>query len=396
MKCTVSVDGRLHRAADIFDDFDPRPIHLVLVVVSDAGDIVGGDGRIVDDDGPDAAWSYDRHDVEGVAELVGTVLERERMRRGVAHLPVRCAGTCGALDEVSQRPKVPDAIGHDDAGATDAEHSTEFAGGFDAIFHVVEHVRCEHRVEDGGLEREPGHVGVDDLVMTGCAEHPDGEVTADAGDAPTPQFSQVHAVAAPHIENPVPWPDVGEIEHPRREVDRPFLELPEPLASAQVPVVDVLRYRVQHHRASMAEVVDIASGCPDKILPMSDYVDVDGEILERVSTRCLALPEARDEPAWTGHRFLVRKKNFAHVFAICAADGSVATMLSVRSPDEERLTLLAIGHPFFHLGWGRNAVGMVLEDDTDWDEVTEIVTESYCVLAPQKLVALVARPDPID
>lgn len=49
-------------------------------------------------------------------------------------------------------------------------------------------------------------------------------------------------------------------------------------------------------------------------------------------------------------------------------------------------------HPSFLLGWGRNAVGMVLDDDTDWDEVTEIVTESYCVLAPEKLVALVDRP----
>jgi hypothetical protein len=30
---------------------------------------------------------------------------------------------------------------------------------------------------------------------------------------------------------------------------------------------------------------------------------------------------------------------------------------------------------------------MVLDDDTDWEEVRELVTESYCVLAPKKLVA---------
>lgn len=126
---------------------------------------------------------------------------------------------------------------------------------------------------------------------------------------------------------------------------------------------------------------------------MSDYVDVDPSVLDAVSERCLALPEAWDEPAWTGHRWLVRTRNFAHVFAMQSADGSVSTMLSFRSPDEERHALLSMGHPFFHLGWGRNAVGMVLEDDTDWDEVGEIVTESYCLLAPQKLVALVERPD---
>ncbi len=128
---------------------------------------------------------------------------------------------------------------------------------------------------------------------------------------------------------------------------------------------------------------------------MPDFVDVDPVVLGRLSERCLALPEAWDEPAWTGHRFLVRKKNFAHVFALSEEDGTVKTIVAVRAPDEEREALLATGHPFFLLGWGRNAVGMVLEDHTDWDEVREIVTESYCVLAPKKLVALVERPEPI-
>lgn len=125
---------------------------------------------------------------------------------------------------------------------------------------------------------------------------------------------------------------------------------------------------------------------------MTDYADVDPGVLRRLGERCLALPEAWDEPAWTGHRFLVRKKNFAHVFAIHDEAGAVRTIVAVRSPDEERDELLASGHPFFLLGWGRNAVGMVLDEETDWDELTEIVTESYCVLAPKKLVALVYRP----
>jgi predicted DNA-binding protein (MmcQ/YjbR family) len=127
---------------------------------------------------------------------------------------------------------------------------------------------------------------------------------------------------------------------------------------------------------------------------MPDYVDVDGEVLRRLSEHCLALPEAWDEPAWTGHRFLVRKKNFAHVFALSDDGDRVSTILAVRSPDDERDALLAAGHPFFLLGWGRNAVGMVLDDRTDWEEVREVVTESYCVLAPKMLVALVDRPDP--
>lgn len=129
---------------------------------------------------------------------------------------------------------------------------------------------------------------------------------------------------------------------------------------------------------------------------MPDYVEVDPEVQRRVRERCLALPEAWDEPAWTGHRFLVRKRNFAHVFAIRDESGDVRTIMAFRSPDEERESLVATGHPFFLLGWGRNAVGMVLDHTTDWDEVAELVTESYCVLAPKKLVSRVERPEPVD
>ena len=35
---------------------------------------------------------------------------------------------------------------------------------------------------------------------------------------------------------------------------------------------------------------------------------------------------------------------------------------------------------------------MFVDDDTDWSEVAELVTESYCQLAPQRLVARVGRP----
>ena len=42
--------------------------------------------------------------------------------------------------------------------------------------------------------------------------------------------------------------------------------------------------------------------------------------------------------------------------------------------------------------WRPTVVGMVLDAGVDWGEVAELVTESYCVLAPKKLVALVERP----
>jgi hypothetical protein len=51
------------------------------------------------------------------------------------------------------------------------------------------------------------------------------------------------------------------------------------------------------------------------------------------------------------------------------------------------------GAPFFNPPWFDGIVGLHLDDRTDWSEVAELVTESYCALAPKKLVALVDRPD---
>jgi hypothetical protein len=54
--------------------------------------------------------------------------------------------------------------------------------------------------------------------------------------------------------------------------------------------------------------------------------------------------------------------------------------------------LRSAGHPFFGPRWRADEVGMVLDAAVDWDEVAELLTESYCVLAPKKLVELVDRP----
>lgn len=122
---------------------------------------------------------------------------------------------------------------------------------------------------------------------------------------------------------------------------------------------------------------------------MSEYADPPDDVVDRVRPIALALPDAYEEKAWAGTRWMVRKKTFAHVLAI---DDS--TVLTFRSEGEELEVLKHAGHPFFYAGWGRDAIGLILDDDTDWDEVTELLTESYCVMAPQKLVALVERPDP--
>jgi hypothetical protein len=47
---------------------------------------------------------------------------------------------------------------------------------------------------------------------------------------------------------------------------------------------------------------------------------------------------------------------------------------------------------FFKPSWGPDVLGVVLDDRTDWDEVGELLTDSYCLLAPKKLAARVNRP----
>jgi YjbR len=129
--------------------------------------------------------------------------------------------------------------------------------------------------------------------------------------------------------------------------------------------------------------------------------DVPSEILDRLRPVCLGLPETYEEPAWVGTRWRIRNRTFAHVLTVGpdhpaasarGADAEPVCVLTFRSPGDEIAGLIGSGPPFYRPGWGDDVVGMVLDDGVDWTEVAELVTESYCVLAPKKLVARVDRP----
>jgi hypothetical protein len=126
---------------------------------------------------------------------------------------------------------------------------------------------------------------------------------------------------------------------------------------------------------------------------VTEYADVPTRVLARLRSIAGDLPDTYEEPAWTGIRWRVRKRTFAHVFVV-DGDAGPATILAFRAEGEELDVLKRAGHPFFVLGWGRDALGMVLDGATDWAEVREIVTDSYCVMAPRRLAAQVARPEP--
>ena len=130
--------------------------------------------------------------------------------------------------------------------------------------------------------------------------------------------------------------------------------------------------------------------------------DVDPEILDRIRSICLGLPETYEEPAWIGVRWRVRTKTFAHLvtlepgrggaFEAAASADQENTIVTFRAPADELDAIAHAGSPYFFAGWGRDVVGMVLDQDSDWDEVAEVLTESFCVMAPAKLIARVDRP----
>jgi hypothetical protein len=126
-----------------------------------------------------------------------------------------------------------------------------------------------------------------------------------------------------------------------------------------------------------------------------EYSDVPPDIIEPLRALCRGLPETTEQAAWAGTRWLIRKRTFVHVLAVDSPTGSTNVM-TFRASGDELDVLRASGHPFFRPGWGDNVVGMVIDDDVDWDEVAELVTESYCVLAPKKLAALVDRPPVVE
>jgi hypothetical protein len=136
--------------------------------------------------------------------------------------------------------------------------------------------------------------------------------------------------------------------------------------------------------------------------PSTALADVPDAVLRRLRPLCLALPEAYEERAWVGVRWRVRRQTFAHVLSIdegwppayarAAGTDGPAVVLMIRSTGPELGVLRTLGHPYFAPPWRSDEVGSLLGDGTDWDEVAELVIESYCVQAPRHLASKVARP----
>jgi predicted DNA-binding protein (MmcQ/YjbR family) len=115
--------------------------------------------------------------------------------------------------------------------------------------------------------------------------------------------------------------------------------------------------------------------------------EADEGIFARVRAICDELPEALVSSDRWAHKFTVSRRVFAYVFAMDNPRGDQVTMLVCRADPEERAALVQGGHPYFAPNSGTDRIGIVLDDETDWTEVAELVAESYRLNAPKRLRA---------
>ncbi len=112
------------------------------------------------------------------------------------------------------------------------------------------------------------------------------------------------------------------------------------------------------------------------------------KLVQRIDAVMRALPRVTQENAWVGTRWRVGGATIAHVFG----GEDQLFRITFRAEVDEVMAFQHLGAPYFKVDWGGNVVGMLLDDDTDWDELAELLTDSYCLQAPHHLAAQVDRP----
>jgi len=114
--------------------------------------------------------------------------------------------------------------------------------------------------------------------------------------------------------------------------------------------------------------------------------------LDRLRAICLALPEATEQETWGDPTFRVR----ARIFAMPKAGDGRLSLWCKAPPGAQAVLVGADPSRFFvppyvgHRGW----IGVRLDGPVDWDEVADLVCESYQITAPKRLAALLRASPP--
>lgn len=111
----------------------------------------------------------------------------------------------------------------------------------------------------------------------------------------------------------------------------------------------------------------------------------DGAALEQLRAICLALPEASEEGGVGNPSFKVRGK----IFAMRHPQGGRMSVWLKAPPGAQGALVHTSPQVFFvppyvgHHGW----VGAWLDIGLDWEQLAELIEESYRMTAPKRLVA---------
>ena len=116
--------------------------------------------------------------------------------------------------------------------------------------------------------------------------------------------------------------------------------------------------------------------------------------LTRVSKICLALPEATRRDSGSHAAFLVRKKTFAYFLNDHHGDGIVSVACKVLAGDNSALAAAQPGRFYLPAYIGpRGWVALRLDvGEPDWQEVGELITGSYRLIAPRRLALSIKLP----
>ncbi|QDP97893.1 MmcQ/YjbR family DNA-binding protein [Microlunatus elymi] len=121
---------------------------------------------------------------------------------------------------------------------------------------------------------------------------------------------------------------------------------------------------------------------------MAERPEVPAALLRRIRTVIDRFPECIEQDAWIGVCWRIRQQTVAHVFG----GEDQLFRITFRAEPDEVAAFEHLGPPYFKTDWGSNVVGLVLDRETDWRELRELLTDSYCIQAPMKLAGRLRRP----
>jgi predicted DNA-binding protein (MmcQ/YjbR family) len=110
-------------------------------------------------------------------------------------------------------------------------------------------------------------------------------------------------------------------------------------------------------------------------------------VLARLRKICLALPDASEKLAWGDPTWRVRDKMFA--LQKGNHEGGRPSVWCKAPPGAQEILVGSDSTRFFvppyvgHKGW----IGVYLDVPVDWPELTDLVEDSYRLVAPKRLVA---------